>query len=846
MSLHPPGSLIADRYEVITRPLVGHTTVVYLCHDRQDDCPIALKSLIPALQEDKAARQEFHNAGESWRNLGAHANLVQCRQLVRISYTRDDYLVLDLVARQEGQQDPSLRAWLTAGNPLPPSQVILIALQIAGGMRFASQIAPGFSHGDLRPENILIGADHLPGSAVNRVRVTDFYLSRVVADRSNQYLAPECWDRAPASPAADIYAVGCMLYEMLAGKPFTPAGANEEIEQAHRSGLQQPLPVEWPADLSALVRICLAASPSNRYPDWPSLEEALQAAHARLTEQPTPSIQPAVADEATGSLSDGWGYCELGAACLEAGKIPPALAYFERAGSISRALADLHLQAFALHQTGLSHARQGDHRQAVVEYEQALDLYRQAGSLRGEGVLMGDLGQAYADLGESSPAIECFDNSLQLSRQANNRRGQANALDLLGLAYQSLGDSAKAVGYYEQALHLHRQLNDQANQAISLGNLGNTYRKLGEPSKAVGYYEQALELHRQIGDQNDTAIDLSHLGLAYADLGDLPQAISFFQQRLEIAHQLGEHQSESIALGNLGEAHLELGDPHRAIDLFEQALGIDRKLNDALGESISLVNLSNAYLELGDANRAVDTFEVALKNARQAKNVRSEGEALLGLGRAYIHLGDGQKGREYANQARQIAAKQINRRGEADALSALGAASIKLNENEQARGQFEQALEIRRQTGDNRGLGRDSLIYAQFLAQTGQTEQALPLAQQAHQIYTQMGHETNIQKAQALIDQIQTGGPVQAEPPANVDAMLDEFSPFIGNVIAAAFGNRFARTQVEEAFNDLQQKGWKLADPVRLILEGERNPTRLTSGLNDNEALIVREILKQL
>ncbi|MBN2548310.1 MAG: tetratricopeptide repeat protein [Anaerolineales bacterium] len=843
MSLHPPGSLIANRYEVIARPLVGRTSVVYLCHDREKDCPIVLKSLTPALQQDKVSRQAFHQAGEGWQGLGAHPNLVQCHQLVRISYARDDYLMLDLVARQEGEQNPSLRAWLIGSNPLVPAQVLLFALQIAHGMHHASQMVPGFVHGDLRPENILIGADHLLGSNTNRVRVTDFYLSGVATDRPKHYLAPECWDGAPPSPAADIYAVGCILYEMLAGKPFAPADSDQEIEQAHRSGLQQPLPVDWPADLSALVRICLATNPSNRYTDWAALEDALQSAYARLSEKPAPASQAAAVED---TLSDGWGFCELGIACLEAGKIPPALVYFERAGTMGRTLADLHLQATALHQTGQAHALQGDHHQAVVEYQQALDLYRQVGNQRSEGALMGNLGQAYADLGDTPNAIDCLEKSLQLSRQTNNRRVQAKVLDLLGLVYQSMGDSAKAVGSYEQALHLHRQLNDPANEAVSLGNMGNTCRELGEPARAADYYQQALELHRQIGDTNDTAIDLSLLGLAYAEMGDIPQAIIFFNQRLEIARQFGEHQSETIALGNLGEAHLELGDPHRAIDLFEQALSIDRKLNDTLGESISLVNLSNAYLELGDANRAVDTFEVALKTARQAKNERSESEALCGLGRAYIQLGDGSKGRDYANQALQIANQQNNRRGQADALSALGTACIKLNENEQAQRQLEQALEIRRQTGDNRGLGRDSLTLAQFLLQIGQPERALSLAQQAHHIYSQMGHETKILKARAIIDQVLTGEPLPIAPPTNVDAMLDELSPFIGNVIAAAFGNRFARTQVEEAFNDLQQKGWNLAEPIRLILEGERNSARLTSGLNENEALIVREILKQL
>ena len=84
--------------------------------------------------------------------------------------------MLELVAKEEGRRDASLRSWLTPGQPLPADQALLIALQIVRGMRHATETIPGFVHRDLKPENVLVGADRLSNAPINRVRVTDFGL----------------------------------------------------------------------------------------------------------------------------------------------------------------------------------------------------------------------------------------------------------------------------------------------------------------------------------------------------------------------------------------------------------------------------------------------------------------------------------------------------------------------------------------------------------------------------------------------------------------------------------------------------------------------------------------------
>ncbi len=262
MQYYPSGTRIAGRYEVAGRPLMGGMGVVYLCFDHQEQRPVALKTFRPEYLPDRGARDRFLQEGETWVRLGKHPHIVRCYQVFQDSPRPEVYLVLELVAKEEGRRDASLRAWITSGQPLPAEQALLIALQIARGMAHAAETIPGFAHRDLKPENVLVGADRLSNAAINRVRVTDFGLVKGLraeqmsraqggtdwASRPGQltrvgalvgtplYMAPEQWEGADVTAQADIYALGCILGELLAGRPLAQGRTLEELRRAHQGG----------------------------------------------------------------------------------------------------------------------------------------------------------------------------------------------------------------------------------------------------------------------------------------------------------------------------------------------------------------------------------------------------------------------------------------------------------------------------------------------------------------------------------------------------------------------------------------------------------------------------------
>ena len=356
MQLYPSGTRIANRYEVAGRPLVGGMGIVYLCFDHQEQRPVALKTFRPEFLPDRAARDRFLEEGNTWVRLGKHPHIVRCYQVFQDRPRPEVYLALELVGKEEGRRDASLRAWLTPGRPLPVDEALLIALQVARGMRHAAETIPGFVHRDLKPENVLVGADRLSNVAINRVRVTDFGLVKglraeqlaaagaidlaTAAARLTRvgalvgtplYMAPEQWVSAAVGVPADIYALGCMVGEMVTGRMLVQGATLDALRRAHQNGQAWTGAQAVPAVLHRLLQGCLAVEPGRRYAGWDAVEAAVEAAYRGVTQQLAPGPEAAAALSRAERVAAGWSASAMGVSYLQMGNAQAALDYFQRA-----------------------------------------------------------------------------------------------------------------------------------------------------------------------------------------------------------------------------------------------------------------------------------------------------------------------------------------------------------------------------------------------------------------------------------------------------------------------------------------------------------------------------------
>jgi serine/threonine-protein kinase len=248
------------------------------------DGAVAVKLLRTELATDETLVSRFVR-GRATLTALAHPNLVGLRDIVADG---DDLaLVMDLVSGTDLRRRMSLDG--TSGTPLTPALAAAIAADIASGL--AAAHSAGVLHRDLKPENVLLsGTDETSGDTTTDsgrrliARVSDVGIARLIggppAEGSARvtgtpdYVAPELVEDCQPGAPADVYALGTLLFEMLAG--WTPFGGGSRGAVLRRH-VTEPVPElpDCPKGLAEIVSSCLSKGPAARL-TAPELAERLR------------------------------------------------------------------------------------------------------------------------------------------------------------------------------------------------------------------------------------------------------------------------------------------------------------------------------------------------------------------------------------------------------------------------------------------------------------------------------------------------------------------------------------------------------------------------------------------
>lgn len=263
------GVVFGSRYELVSRIAIGGMGEVWKANDVVIGRLVAIKILKEEYLGDPGFRERF-------RTEAKNAALVNHEGIANVfDYGEEDgsaYLVMELVPGE------ALSTVLEREKILPASRVLSIVAQTAAALHQAH--LAGLVHRDIKPGNLLITPD-------GAVKITDFGIARL-ADQvpltatgqvmgTVQYLAPEQAGGKPASPATDIYSLGIVAYEALAGKRPFRGESQVAIAMAQIKEAPPELPSSIPAPVRRMVMSCMAKKPEGRPRSAHDLAQAAQA-----------------------------------------------------------------------------------------------------------------------------------------------------------------------------------------------------------------------------------------------------------------------------------------------------------------------------------------------------------------------------------------------------------------------------------------------------------------------------------------------------------------------------------------------------------------------------------------
>ncbi len=262
------GDVIAGRYKLLQTLGDGAMGQVFVAENLAIGQKVALKVLKPELLANPEFRARFQNEAQAVAAI-EHANVARFFDLVVGDPT---FIVMEYVRGETLADRMKL-------GPLPVDRALEIAERLCWGLDAAH--AAGVVHRDLKPANVILSPDAEHGEMP---KLIDFGLAKLAAaagdsqlTRTGQiigtpaYMSPEQIKSDKIDGRADVYSLGCVLFEMLTGRTPFGVGAEDDVQVLYRQMHEAPPPLakylpEVPAPLDALMHKALQKDPAQRFP----------------------------------------------------------------------------------------------------------------------------------------------------------------------------------------------------------------------------------------------------------------------------------------------------------------------------------------------------------------------------------------------------------------------------------------------------------------------------------------------------------------------------------------------------------------------------------------------------
>ncbi len=291
----PIGTVLADRYEILSEVGRGGMSIVYKSRQLLMDKERAIKMLLAQLMYDQTSKKRFQREAQAAACLD-HPNVIAVHDF-GIAPTGQPYLVMDYLVGE------SLADLIKREQKIEQVRAIRIFMQACDALSHAHK--KGVIHRDLKSSNIMLVEDE---SRKDIVKVLDFGIAKLTPSSGKMpqnltqtgevfgspiYMSPEQCLGQTLDERSDIYSMGTMFYETLTGLP--PLVGNTIVDTMQMHVASKPAPMEsfgvkFDPELEALVFKALEKKPENRFQTMEEMYQALAKIYSQMSD--TPYVMP--------------------------------------------------------------------------------------------------------------------------------------------------------------------------------------------------------------------------------------------------------------------------------------------------------------------------------------------------------------------------------------------------------------------------------------------------------------------------------------------------------------------------------------------------------------------------
>ncbi len=718
-----PGQLVLDRFKIVRLIGRGGMGDVYQADDLQLG-PVALKTIRAAIANDPVALQRFKQEVVLARKISSPC-VCRIHELFVLpqpaSGAPTAFLSMELL---DGK---TLADRVRSAGALPLSEARSIASQLCAALQAVH--SAGVIHRDVKSNNIMLVTRQGTAQAV----LMDLGLACHAAPQSpadstvtapgavegtSEYMAPEQFEGSHLTPAADIYALGVVLYEMTTGaRPFqasTPLAA--AVRRARRlppaTSLRPDLPPQW----DSVIARCLEFDPERRYQTAGEVAAALED-----QPQPPPPPKPAARGAsrfllpvlavllAVAALAfflwrhaaspppppDAQRRYDDGVSAIHEGSFLKATRLLTRALEIdpdfvlahvrlAEAWAELDFTGKAQQELLLASNLESTHnlaglagqylkavrhsvtRQfdaAVQDYTVILNQLRSADKPYG----LVDLGRAREKTNRLTEAEQNYGQAVKLAPE-----DPAPLIRLAVIEVKS-GENDQAETHFRRAETLYKSASDTEGLAEISFQRGVAAILKGDTDHAQAFLSQALHSAEDIDSKHLQIRCLTQLGANEYGAGDISKAIAIYKQAVDLANQHGLDIWATEGQIRAGIAYIDERQYDQANTLIQQGLSKARELQNPRLQALANVGLAsvNSQRGLSPAEIAAPAQQ-ALDFYKTSQYVGQSTSALILLVRALGDQSDFQKASPYASELLEIAPKTMNPAQISQAQEAVG------------------------------------------------------------------------------------------------------------------------------------------------------------------------------